>query len=54
MGKFLIQKRVFEDYEAVVEAENEDEVYDLVANDEVEWQFIASDDDGLIIEEYNE
>ena len=52
MPKYLVQRRVIEDYEVIVEADNEDEVYDIVA-DGVDWQFIASDDDGLIIEEYN-
>ena len=52
MPKYLVQKRVIEDYEVIVEAENEDEVYDTLA-DGVDWQFIASDDEGFIIEEYN-
>lgn len=52
MPKFLVQKRVFEDYEVIVEADNADEVYDIVA-DGVEWEFLASDDEGLIIEAYN-
>jgi hypothetical protein len=50
MPKYIVSRRSIEDYEVVVEANNFDEVYDIIA-DGVEWTFIASDDEGLIIEE---
>lgn len=53
MPKYMVSKRVIEDYEVIVEADNEDEVYDIIA-DGVEWTFLAGDDEGLIIEEVKE
>jgi hypothetical protein len=50
MPKYLVSRRFIEDYEVVVEADNEDDVYDIIA-DGVEWTFLQSDDEGLIIEE---
>jgi hypothetical protein len=52
MPKFIVSKRVIEDYEVIVEADDADDVYDIIA-DGVEWTFLASDDEGLIVEEYN-
>jgi hypothetical protein len=49
MPKYYVSKRVFSDYETIVEADNMDEVYDILA-DGVEWEFLQSDDD-LVIEE---
>lgn len=44
-----MQRRI-SDFEAVVEAENEDEVMDLIADGDIEFDFIASDDEFLIEE----
>ena len=49
MAKFYVTKRVIADYELVIEADNEDEIYDLVAEG-VDWVFVANDDEGLVIE----
>ena len=53
MPKFHVSKRSIEDWEVVVEADNEEEVYDIIA-DGVEWTFIQSDDEGLVIEQVEE
>lgn len=53
MPKYVVEKRVIEDYRVIVEADSFDEVYDVIA-DGVEWEFLASDDEGLIVEELKE
>lgn len=49
MAKFIITKKRTEDYEAVVEAENEDEVWDLLHDGDVEFEFLQSDDEFDVI-----
>ena len=44
MPKFIITKTRTEDYEAEIEAENEEEAWDLIHDDQVEFEFLQSDD----------
>ena len=48
MPKFIVQQRRISDFEAIVEAENEDEVMDMIADGDVEFEFLQSDDEFLI------
>jgi hypothetical protein len=50
MPKYLVSRRSIEDYEVIVEADSFEEVYDIIA-DGVEWTFLQSDDEGLVIEQ---
>jgi hypothetical protein len=50
VAKFVIQQRRISDFEAVVEAENEDEAMDMVNEGDVEFDFLQSDDEFLIEE----
>lgn len=52
MAKFIVMQRRISDFEAVVEAENEDEVMDLIADGDVEFYFVQSDDE-FEVEEVN-
>jgi hypothetical protein len=44
MPKYLVSRIVTEDWSIEVEAENEDEVYDILAEG-VEWEFIESNEE---------
>lgn len=50
MPKYLVSRIVTEDWSIVVEADNEDDVYDIIA-DGVEWEFIESNEEFEIREE---
>lgn len=50
MPKYLVSRIVTEDWSVVVEADNEDEAYDIVA-DGVEWNFIESNEEITMEEE---
>ena len=45
MHKFIIIKTRTEDFEAEVEAENEDEAWAMLHDGEVEFEFLQSDDE---------
>ena len=45
MAKFIITKKRTEDYQAEVEADSEDEAWAMLHDDEVEFDFLASDDE---------
>jgi|SanBayMetagenome_1026888.scaffolds.fasta_scaffold08439_7 hypothetical protein len=44
MPKYLVSRIVTEDWSAIIEAENEDEVYDIIAEG-IEWEFIESNEE---------
>ena len=48
MPKFIITKTRTEDYEAVVEAESEEEAWELIHDDQVEFEFLQSDDEFVV------
>jgi hypothetical protein len=45
LPKFIIIKTRTEDFEAEVEAENEDEAWAMLHDGEVEFEFLQSDDE---------
>ena len=50
MAKFIITKTRTEEYQAEVEADTEDDAWALLHDDEVEFEFLASDDEFEIYE----
>jgi hypothetical protein len=48
MPKFIIIKTRTEDYEAEIEAENEEEAWELLHEGEVEFEFLQSDDEFIV------
>jgi hypothetical protein len=44
MPKYLVSRIVVEDWSVEIEADNEDEVYDILAEG-VEWEFIESNEE---------
>lgn len=48
MPKFIITKTRTEDFEAEVEAENEEEAWELLNDDQVEFEFLQSDDEFVV------
>ena len=48
MPKFIITKTRTEDYEAEIEAENEEEAWDLIHDGQVEFEFLQSDDEFIV------
>jgi len=44
MPKYLVSRIVTEDWSIEIEAENEDEVYDILAEG-VEWEFIEGNEE---------
>ena len=44
MPKYQVSRIVTEDWSITIEADNMDEVYDIIA-DGVEWEFIESNDE---------
>jgi hypothetical protein len=49
MPKYLVSRIVTEDWSIEIEAENEDEVYDILAEG-VEWEFIESNEELEVVE----
>jgi hypothetical protein len=45
LPKFIITQKRTEDFEAEVEAENEDEAWAMLHDGEVEFEFLQSDDE---------
>lgn len=45
MAKFIITQKRTEDYQAEVEAESEDEAWEMLHAGDVEFEFLASDDE---------
>lgn len=48
MPKFIIIKTRTEDYEAEIEAESEEEAWELLHEGEVEFEFLQSDDEFIV------
>jgi hypothetical protein len=48
LPKFIITKTRTEDYEAEIEAENEEEAWELIHDDQVEFEFLQSDDEFIV------
>ena len=44
MSRYIVSKTVIEDWEAVIEADSQDEVMDIIADGDVEWEFVQSDE----------
>ena len=45
MPKYIITQTRTEEYQAEVEADTEDDAWELLHDDEVEFEFVASDDE---------
>jgi hypothetical protein len=45
MAKFIITQTRTEEYQAEVEADTEDDAWALLHNDEVDFEFLVSDDE---------
>lgn len=45
MPKYQVGRIVVEDWTTIIEAENEDEVYDILAEGGIEWDFIESNEE---------
>ena len=50
MPKFIITQKRTEDIEAEIEAESEEEAWELLHDNQVEFEFLASDDEFEIYE----
>jgi hypothetical protein len=48
LPKFIITKTRTEDFEAEIEAENEEEAWELVNDNQVEFEFLQSDDEFVV------
>lgn len=51
MPKYQVGRIVVEDWTAIIEAENEDEVYDIIAEGDVEWEFLESNEEFVLEEQ---
>lgn len=48
MPKFVISQTRTEEYQAEIEAESENAVWEALHNDEIELDFLASDDEYVV------
>jgi hypothetical protein len=53
MPNYLVSRIVTEDWSIVIEAANEEEVYDILSEG-VEWEFIESNEEWEVKEETND
>jgi hypothetical protein len=51
MPKFIISQTRTSQFQAEIEAENEDEVWEALHNDEIELDFLESDDEFVVYTE---
>ena len=45
MTKHIVSKIVIEEYEAVVEADTQNEAYDIINEGDVEWEFVQGNEE---------
>ncbi len=49
MAKFIITQQRISQFEAEIEAENEDEAWEMINDGDVEFEFLQSDDEFQVI-----
>lgn len=53
MPKFVISQTRTEEYQAEIEAENEEAVWEALQNNEIELDFLTSDDEFVVYSKEN-